>query len=105
MALIKQEKLVFVLVILYIQEYLCVNYKLFTSTQVSEDFQFRVSGSQNNRKCTAVDETGWRIVYHLYMSRTSCMRITVSVTTLLFLNNVCQCDITDNLFVNKSGSN
>ena len=28
-------------------------YKLFTGTWVSEDFQFRVSGSRNNRKRTA----------------------------------------------------
>ena len=48
MGQIKQEKLVFILVILYIQEYLCVLTKLFMDTQVSEDFQFRVSGSQNN---------------------------------------------------------
>ena len=26
--------------------------KLCTATRVSEDFQFRVSGSQNNQKCT-----------------------------------------------------
>ena len=44
--LIKQEKLVFILVISYIQEYLCVFTELFTSTQVSEDFLFRVSGSR-----------------------------------------------------------
>ena len=42
MTLIKQEKLVFILVILYIQEYLCAFTKLFTGTRVSEDFQFRV---------------------------------------------------------------
>ena len=44
MTVIKQEKLEFILVILYIQEYLCVYF-----TRVSEDFQFRVSGSRNNR--------------------------------------------------------
>ena len=38
--LIKQEKLVSMLVILYIQEYLCVLTKLFTGTQVSVYFQF-----------------------------------------------------------------
>ena len=54
MTLIKQEKLVFILVILYIREYLCVFIKLFTGTRVSEDFTFRVSGSRNNRKCTAL---------------------------------------------------
>ena len=48
MTLIKQEKLVFILVILYIQKYLCFFTKLFTGTWVSEDFQFRVSGSRNN---------------------------------------------------------
>ena len=53
MTQIKQEKLVFILVILYIQEYLCVFTKLFTGTRVSEDFQFWVSGSGNNRKRTA----------------------------------------------------
>ena len=46
--LIKQEKLVFILVILYIREYLCVFTKLFTGTRVSEDLQFWVSGSRNN---------------------------------------------------------
>ena len=39
MTLIKQEKLVIILVIL------CVFTKLFTGTWVSEDFQFQVSGS------------------------------------------------------------
>ena len=43
MTLIKQEKLVFILVILYIREYVFT--KLFMGTQVSKDFQFRVSGS------------------------------------------------------------
>ena len=32
------------MVILYIQEYLCVLTKLFMGTRVSEDFQFRVAG-------------------------------------------------------------
>ena len=59
----KQEKLVFILVILYIQEYLCVLYiqeylcvftKLFTGTRVSGDFQFRLSGSRNNPKFTVL---------------------------------------------------
>ena len=50
MTLIKQEKVVFTLVILYIREYLHVFIKLFTGTRVSEDFQFRVSGSRNNQK-------------------------------------------------------
>ena len=49
--LIKQEKLVFILVILYIQQYLCVFTKLLTGNRVSKDFQFRVSGS---RKRTAL---------------------------------------------------
>ena len=43
MTLIKQEKLV--LIIGYLLEYLRVFTKLFT-----EDFQFRVFGSRNNRK-------------------------------------------------------
>ena len=51
---IKQEKFVFILVILYIREYLCVFTKLFTGTQVFEDFQFRVSSSRNNRNHTAL---------------------------------------------------
>ena len=51
MTLIKQEKLGVILVILYIQEYLCVFIKLFTGTRVSKDFQFWVSGSQNNQTC------------------------------------------------------
>ena len=51
---LKQEHLVFILVILYIGEYLCVVIKLFTGTRVSKDFQFRVSGSRNNRKRTAL---------------------------------------------------
>ena len=42
MTLIKQEKLVFILVVVYIREYLCVFTKLFT-----EDWC-------NNRKCTAL---------------------------------------------------
>ena len=44
MTLIKQEKLVFILVIvyMYIREYLCV---FVYGTRVSKDFQFRVSGS------------------------------------------------------------
>ena len=56
MTLIKQEKLMFMLVILYIREYLhvCVFTKLFTGTWVSEDFQFRVSASRNNGKWTAL---------------------------------------------------
>ena len=54
MTLIKHEKLGFILVILYIQEYLCVLTKLSTGTRVSEDFQFWVSGSRNNRKRTAL---------------------------------------------------
>ena len=54
--LIKQEKLVFILVILYIREYVhvCVFTKLFTGSRVSKDFQFWVSGSRNNQKQTAV---------------------------------------------------
>ena len=48
MTLIKQENLVFILVILYIQEYLFVFTKLFTGTRVSEDFQFWVSDYGNN---------------------------------------------------------
>ena len=40
------------MVILYIREYLHVH--VFTGTRVSEDFQFRVSGSRNNRKRTAL---------------------------------------------------
>ena len=52
--IIKQEKLVFILVILYIWEYLRVFTKFFTGSRVSEDFQFRVSGSRNNRKRTAL---------------------------------------------------
>ena len=62
MTLIKQEKLVFVLVILYIQkylywgvvaersslpDYLCVFTKLLTGTRVSEDFQFRACPPKN----------------------------------------------------------
>ena len=54
MTLIKQEKLVFILVILYILEYLCVFTKLFTGTRVTKDIQFQVSGSLNNWKCTAL---------------------------------------------------
>ena len=42
MTLIKQKKLVFILVILYIREDLNVFTKLFTGTRVNEDFQFRV---------------------------------------------------------------
>ena len=57
MTLIKQENLVFILVILYIREYLRVFTKLFTGTWVSEDFQFWVSGSRNNRKHTALPGT------------------------------------------------
>ena len=45
MTQIKQEKLVFILVILYIQEYLRVYKKLFMGTRVSKDFKFWVSGS------------------------------------------------------------
>ena len=56
MTLIKQEFVFFILVILYIQEYLCVFTKLFTGTRVSEDFQFRVTGSRNNRKRTALEK-------------------------------------------------
>ena len=41
MTLIEQEKLVFILVILYIREYLCV------FTKINYRFQFRVSGYQN----------------------------------------------------------
>ena len=40
----------FILVILYIREYLCVFTKLLTGT--------RVSGSQNNRKRTSLDSDG-----------------------------------------------
>ena len=52
MTLIKQEKLVHIgyLTILYIREYLCV----FIGTRVSKDFQFRVPGSRNNQKHTAL---------------------------------------------------
>ena len=39
MTRIKQEKLVFILVILYIRECLCVFTKLFTGTRVFEDLQ------------------------------------------------------------------
>ena len=54
MTLIKQDNLVFILVIyLYIREHLCIFTKLFTGNRVSEDFQFRVSSSRNNRKRTA----------------------------------------------------
>ena len=48
MTVIKQENLVFILVILYIREYLHtvrVFTKLFTGTRVSEDFQFQVGCS------------------------------------------------------------
>ena len=51
----------FILVILYIREYLhvhvhfvCVFTKLFTGTRASEDVKFWVSGSRNNQKCTAL---------------------------------------------------
>ena len=55
MTLIKQEKLVFLLVfVVYIQEYLRIFTKLFAGTRVSEDFQFWLSGSRNNQKCTAL---------------------------------------------------
>ena len=50
MTLIKQEKLVFILVILYIR--MCF-YKIVYGYQGSGDFQFRVCGSWNSRKCTA----------------------------------------------------
>ena len=51
----KTEKLVFILVILYIQKYLTVFTKLFAGTRVSKDFLFWVSGSRNNRKCAALE--------------------------------------------------
>ena len=54
MTLIKQEKPVFISVILYIRKYLCVFTKLFTGTRVSKDFQLRVSGYRNNRKRTSL---------------------------------------------------
>ena len=66
--LIKHEKLVFMLVILYIREYLYVFTKLFTSNRVSEDFQFQVSGSWNNQKCTALTQTGKSIQSKVYRS-------------------------------------
>ena len=47
-------ELVFILVILYILEYLCGFTKLFTGTRVSKDFQFQVSGSRNNKKRTTL---------------------------------------------------
>ena len=43
MTQIKQENLVFIVVILCIRECLCVFTKMFTGTQVSEDFQFRLT--------------------------------------------------------------
>ena len=52
-SLIKQEKIVFILVVLY-WEYLCVFTKLFTGTRVSDDFQIQVTGSRNNRTRTAL---------------------------------------------------
>ena len=65
MTLIKQEKLVFILVILYIREYLCVFTKLFTGTWVCEDFQFQVSGSRNNQKSTAlIYQADYKIYIH-----------------------------------------
>ena len=54
MTLMKEEKLVFILVTLYIREYLRDFTKLFTGTRVSKDFQFWVSSSQNNRKRTGL---------------------------------------------------
>ena len=54
MTLIKQEKVVFILVILYIREYLCVFTKLFMNNLVSEDFQFWISGSRYNQESTAL---------------------------------------------------
>ena len=54
MTLTKQVfELVFILVILYRSIYAFFT-KLFMGTWVSEYFQFQVSGSQNNRKCTAL---------------------------------------------------
>ena len=62
LTLIKQEKLVCILVILYIQEYSRVFTKLFTGTRVSEDVQFHVSGSRNNQKRTALhSETNYSV--------------------------------------------
>ena len=54
MTLMKQEKRVFILVILYIREYLYVFMKMFTGSRVSKDFQYRVSGSRNDRKRVAL---------------------------------------------------
>ena len=53
--LIKQENLVFILVILYIREYIYVFLQnCLWVTGVSTDFQLRESGSWNNRKHTAL---------------------------------------------------
>ena len=60
MTLIKQEILVFILIILYIREYLCVFTKLFTGNWVSDDFQFRVSCSRNNF------ENAQPSIFHIY---------------------------------------
>ena len=53
MTLIKQEKLMFILVILYCT-FGSIYVLLQNCTQVSENFKFRVSGSRNHRKRTAL---------------------------------------------------
>ena len=55
----------FILVILYILEYLCVLTKLFTGTRVSEDFQFRVSGI----KSTGLLRNSWD-PHHMVLPQT-----------------------------------
>ena len=88
MTLIKQEKLVFILVILYIREYLYVFTNcLQTCTRISEDFQFRISGSQNNWKSTAVFQNRRRVAG--FWIKIICT-ISRSVTLLLKQQNVTQ---------------
>ena len=91
MTLIKQEKLVFILVILYIQEYLCVFTIFFRGIRVSEDFKFRVSGSRDNRKRRAL----------LYMALTQTLTNSVQhdITTLLKQAQILKRTNTFNIFL------
>ena len=90
MTLIKQEKLVFVLVILYIREYLCVFTKLFTGARVSEDF--RVSGSRNNQERTALPDTmSWRHCYQYIFCLTS--HVYISLFMMNFAVSLSRCNL------------
>ena len=85
MTVIKQEKLVFILVILYIRKHLHVFTKLFTGARASKNLQFWVSNSQNNRNAQPQHEPSLTMCIPLHMCKC------ISVYTCAFFCKLLLC--------------